>query len=384
MPFLKQKFLSEQGEKNLPQYKYSGSDKSLLYKHFFSPMAQFLVDHLFPSTLAPNLITLLGFCWTLIPHLLLLYFFPKTLGGDVPSWLCILAGVGQITYMIFDNADGKQARKTKASSPLGLLFDHGCDAMNTFISGLSLFTVLQFGNSSGALIGYVITFGSFFLATWEEYYTESLDLPIFNGANEGLVGVASFFIISGIFGTQIWTIEVHPGYRVNDLVLIGFSIMAVFTVIGNMNNIKSKAPEKFTESFKSLLVFSFLVLTVIIVYNFSVTHVISRTCRYFIYFIGFSFAKLVGILQANHTAHVPFDQFRFSVIIPTLLINGLTIYGYVHKKPLIDEDLVVYGCLAFSILAYCHFALNVIGQFTEILGIYVFKIGKRDVGKKQQ
>ena len=29
----------------------------------------------------------------------------------------------------FDNMDGKQARKTGNSSPLGLLFDHGCDAM---------------------------------------------------------------------------------------------------------------------------------------------------------------------------------------------------------------------------------------------------------------
>jgi ethanolaminephosphotransferase len=27
--------------------------------------------------------------------------------------------------------DGKQARRTNSSSPLGQLFDHGCDAINT-------------------------------------------------------------------------------------------------------------------------------------------------------------------------------------------------------------------------------------------------------------
>jgi len=27
--------------------------------------------------------------------------------------------------------DGKQARKTGNSSPLGMLFDHGCDAITT-------------------------------------------------------------------------------------------------------------------------------------------------------------------------------------------------------------------------------------------------------------
>jgi len=249
--------------------------------------------------------------------------------------------------------------------------------MNTFISGLTLFTVLQFGNTFYSLIGFIITFGAFFLATWEEYYTESLDLPIFNGANEGLVGVAGFFIFSGIFGTQIWTQEVILGLKANELVIIGFSIMAIVTVIGNVINVKTKAPEKFGESYKTLVVFLLLIATTLIVYYFSVTDVVSRTCRYFIYFIGFSFAKLVGILQANHCAHIPFEQYRKSILLSTFVINGLTIAGYVSGAPLVNEDYVVYGCMAFAILAYIHFVINVIDQFTSILGIYVFKIGKK-------
>ena len=31
--------------------------------------------------------------------------------------------------MTFDNCDGKQARKTGNSTPLGMLFDHGCDSL---------------------------------------------------------------------------------------------------------------------------------------------------------------------------------------------------------------------------------------------------------------
>jgi ethanolaminephosphotransferase len=30
-----------------------------------------------------------------------------------------------------DAVDGKQARRTNQSSPLGQLFDHGCDAINS-------------------------------------------------------------------------------------------------------------------------------------------------------------------------------------------------------------------------------------------------------------
>jgi len=51
---------------------------------------------------------------------------------------------------------------------LGLLFDHGCDALNTFVSGLSMFTVFQLGNTSLAVISYLIAMVPFYTATWEE------------------------------------------------------------------------------------------------------------------------------------------------------------------------------------------------------------------------
>jgi ethanolaminephosphotransferase len=46
---------------------------------------------------------------------------------------------------MFDNLDGKQARRTQTSSPLGLLFDHGCDAMTTFIFSQSLASYVALG-----------------------------------------------------------------------------------------------------------------------------------------------------------------------------------------------------------------------------------------------
>lgn len=40
----------------------------------------------------------------------------------------MLCGLSVIAYANLDCIDGKQARRTKSSSPLGQLFDHGCDA----------------------------------------------------------------------------------------------------------------------------------------------------------------------------------------------------------------------------------------------------------------
>ena len=45
-------YISTEGEANLKAYKYSGTDKSLLYKYFFSKIANFFVNHIIPEWLA--------------------------------------------------------------------------------------------------------------------------------------------------------------------------------------------------------------------------------------------------------------------------------------------------------------------------------------------
>ena len=48
-------------------------------------------------------------------------------------WTCLLAAMGIFIYQTLDAIDGKQARRTGTSSPLGEYFDHGCDAITTFL-----------------------------------------------------------------------------------------------------------------------------------------------------------------------------------------------------------------------------------------------------------
>lgn len=56
---------------------------------------------------------------------------------QAPLWTYLLCAVGLFVYQSLDAIDGKQARRTNSSSPLGELFDHGCDSLSTgrFIIG---------------------------------------------------------------------------------------------------------------------------------------------------------------------------------------------------------------------------------------------------------
>lgn len=49
--------------------------------------------------------------------------------------------LGLFLYQSLDAIDGKQARRTDSSSPLGELFDHGCDSVSAgnFINSRRVF-----------------------------------------------------------------------------------------------------------------------------------------------------------------------------------------------------------------------------------------------------
>lgn len=50
---------------------------------------------------------------------------------QAPRWACFLCALGLFVYQSLDAIDGKQARRTGTSTPLGELFDHGCDSIST-------------------------------------------------------------------------------------------------------------------------------------------------------------------------------------------------------------------------------------------------------------
>lgn len=98
-----------------------------------------------------------------------------------------------------------QARKTGNASPLGLLFDHGCDACNAAIMTIPLANALGFGNDPNLLFQMMsISFIGFHVQTWEEYYREEMVFQIVNGAVEGILIYILLCLISFFYGQEFW------------------------------------------------------------------------------------------------------------------------------------------------------------------------------------
>lgn len=80
-----------------------------------------------------------------------------------------------------DGVDGKQARRTNSSTPLGELFDHGLDSWACIFFVATVYSVFGRGESGVGVatlyyILWVVLF-SFILSHWEKYNTGILFLP---------------------------------------------------------------------------------------------------------------------------------------------------------------------------------------------------------------
>jgi len=160
--------LTRSGLQNIAAHKYKPGD----YTHldtFLNPMWNWLTE-LLPMWLAPNMVTTMGGLHCGLSYATQWYYSPE-LNSPVPDWVMILSGYCTIAYYTLDCMDGKQARRTGTSSPLGQLFDHGFDCICILSHCASAAGWSRLGGSLWYFVMQCSLQFAFFTAQWEEYYT---------------------------------------------------------------------------------------------------------------------------------------------------------------------------------------------------------------------
>jgi ethanolaminephosphotransferase len=129
-----------------------------------------------------------------------------------------------------DAIDGKQARRTGASSPLGQLFDHGCDAVCTALSCVYMASVLRTGTTHLTILLTVTHLMTFFSANWEESQTGIMRFGAIGvtEAQDICIGVQ---LAAGIWGSELWATPVTHGFVVRDFLVAFVFIAASYQVV---------------------------------------------------------------------------------------------------------------------------------------------------------
>eukprot|EP00658_Telonema_sp_P-2_P020347 TRINITY_DN1804_c0_g2_i1.p1 TRINITY_DN1804_c0_g2~~TRINITY_DN1804_c0_g2_i1.p1 ORF type:complete len:340 (-),score=76.69 TRINITY_DN1804_c0_g2_i1:547-1566(-) len=297
------KYVTTRGALKLPKYQYRSTNSSLLYHYVIQHYLAWLLP-LLPRWMAPNLVTLIGLWFTAVAHASLIWYCPL-LQGVAPRWVYFLNGVCFWSYQTLDHLDGKQARRTGSSSPLGLLFDHGCDAINTTTVVLNLAAVWQLGpglRTYWMWAGFAL---AFFLGTLEEYYTGYMNLPTLNAPNEGLALIYGIFFLTAAVGPEFWTQEVEAlGCGRNSVLWLVCVLCTVGTCLTNVKNILEAVLTNKDFSLPVALTrgvpFVMMVITWFLWIVSSPSKVFERHPRVMLWTLGLMSAKLITQLMIAH------------------------------------------------------------------------------------
>ncbi|CAD8097315.1 unnamed protein product [Paramecium primaurelia] len=372
MKYLNYDFIAPNHLHYLKSYRYKGTDQSLLYNYILSPLAEFCLRFV-PMNVAPNVLTLMGLACIILPHILFFFVMGDNFAGFIPNWLLWLTALLHMLYMNFDNLDGKQARRTKNSSPLGMILDHNFDSMIILLQGTSMTTAMQFGNTIFSVILYIIPSVPFYIIAHEEYYTHEMNLPIINAAAEGTISVAVVFAATAYYGCDMW-LQKLPwffNYQINQFVMLMFIISVIITMPAVFLKIK-----KFT-SIASLLkqLRYFFFFNTVILYSilFTQTNVIQDHVRAYMYTVGFTMSKAVGVVALNHVSNQNLPEYLNSIYIYIIILLN-TISGQIFGKTIIDEGCLIQFAAIISFLIHIHFLYNMARQISEALNIKIFQI----------
>ncbi|XP_039451899.1 cholinephosphotransferase 1 isoform X6 [Culex pipiens pallens] len=321
MNFYKNKLLQAGQLKKLGEHKYSCTSVSLL-DPILQPWWCWLVARV-PLWLAPNLITIVGLAVNILTTLILIYYSPDG-RSEPPRWASALCALGLFVYQSLDAIDGKQARRTNSSTPLGELFDHGCDSISTVFVALSACISVQLGfYPRWMFFQCFCAMTLFYCAHWQTYVSGTLRFGKID-VTEAQCTIIAIHLISAVFGPGIWMtkiggvdVKILPLYfAVFVFGLLAFQNASVIFTGGVGKNGSTVAG---TSVLSPIIPFLFVVVPAYVISQKSPDHIYENHPALYIMAFGMITAKVTNRLVVAHMTKSEMEYLDWGLIGPLCL-----------------------------------------------------------------
>jgi len=292
---------------------------------------------------------------------------------SLPICLIFCNGISLFMRQTLDAMDGKQARRTKGSSPLGEFLDHGvCDAIEIlFISYISG-ALCQLGRTP---LFFFFTIGgmlSHFLEMWATFLTGEIEFWYFSFTESELVAVAIHFLL-GIYGQHLCQVKIS-GSNTTYTTALFYVVLVQFLLafVGALNRIRKwLALQKPTKSMSEQLR----------IYSFTIPGIYVSVTSYIWYLRNPSiievhlipFAIATCCLIANGSCRLV--QARVCKENPSAfyIVSIGMIFGVINANGLFLDDVLYVRLYALLCsLEYAHYSYSVCQDFKKIFDINVF------------
>jgi len=343
--------------------------------------------------IAPNLITLTGFLLLVMQFLIFSYYDHYFYASDnshpeyrpVPNIIWLIAALCMFWAHQLDGTDGKQARRTKTSSPLGELFDHGLDSWAAFIMPVGLYSVFGRGEHSippdrvfYVLVGVMFMF---LCSHWEKYNTGVLYLPW--GYDISQLGMTTIYLLTYWKGYEFWKFTVF-GFTSGEFFEMsmhfcvwGFSMpVCVWNVYLSYKNNTGKNLSMW-ESFRPLIPCIVEFALFLLWAHNSSYNILNRHPRLFFLASGTIFSNIACRCVVNGMSNTRCEAFNWLLIPLFAIVIGVST---MHLG--VIELYLLFAYAIFVVAAHIHYGICVVKELAEHLNIFVFSIERPPQHKK--
>lgn len=363
--------LNEQEIRRLREHKYS-SEGTTLFDPFMQKYWTWLVQFC-PIWVAPNLITIVGLIINIGTSVLLMVL---TDGGkeQCTPWMYFFTALGLFIYQSLDAIDGKQARRTKTSSPLGELFDHGCDSVSTVFVTIACCCAVQLGLRPWLMFWCcMFAYLAFYCAHWQTYVSGKLRFGKMD-CTEAQFSFIVTYILSILF-PNLWS-KTIPVLDIECRVVAAL-LMLGSTFCSSMNNLHTVSQggcgrNKSTVAGTSILFpvwpIGLLLFLAYIASNHSVSQSLQSHPALHLLCYGIVFSKITNRLIVAHMSKSIINVWDTAYIGPiAVCINQ-------YFNCFIGEYAFFWLFLVFNLYDLLRYNVKVCQELCDAFGIYCFRI----------
>ncbi|ANQ09325.1 Ethanolaminephosphotransferase [Plasmodium coatneyi] len=381
---------------NCKSYVYKSGGHSLLDNIFDAYWN--LCIKLVPKSVTANFLTLLGFLCSTVAFFLLYLF---DLSNKKNDYIYLYIAFFLFLYQTFDALDGKQARRTNTSSPLGQLFDHGCDSIT---SSLFIFIAGKGASIPKGLLFFLLLSAvqlQTFMFSWMENYTKVYNTSMGSmGLTESHVMVITVCILRGLKGAALFdktTLkDLLPGslrslfgkavlsIKLNHLIVIPVFFFLILTIARSTYMGLQTAKKKRKEATIQLVFFYIFMLLQYYFYHTTLTVKNELICYI-----------IIALFSAFYTLHMnmstvlktKMDSFPIPIIFYYLCIILLFMKRrfnhHILKMAVFNEAYILYYMMVFGFVYLFDYAYTIIGNICKELNItFLFNKKKKIMGAK--
>ncbi|CAL5866480.1 uncharacterized protein PFLUO_LOCUS688 [Penicillium psychrofluorescens] len=289
------------------------------------------------------------------------------------------------------------ARRTRQSGPLGELFDHSVDACNTGLGVLIFAAAMNFGQSWGTVLALFGSTMTFYVQTWDEYYTQVLTLGIISGPVEGVLTLCTVYAITAYMGAgSFWhqpALEFmglsKPAFMTDQIYKLHFTqwyivygaFVLFFATGSSIWNVMQVRRQRGLDPFEPLygLLPMVVIWTLVPAYLYLQPAVLETQLVPFGLYVGLVNAYAVGRMIVGHLVQSGFPY--HNVLLYPLALGVVDSAGPrlgLWSTPVLGDGIgqvyFVAGCLGLAVGVYGSFVFDVITTICDYLDIWCLTI----------